>query len=124
MTKLELNPRWRGEREEGSGAPRKTTSKQDKEIIKWLLDQRGKQVVSVSTLRRQFPYLKKFSESLVYDRLDEAELAYLRRPSKSIVTPAYLQQRVDYCQAVKRKHQTTLEKWAYTDGTTFFLDRD
>ena len=25
---------------------------------------------------------------------------------------------------MKRKHQATLEKWAYTDGTTYFLDRN
>ena len=30
MRKLEQNPDWRGERKEGSGAPRKTTTKQDK----------------------------------------------------------------------------------------------
>ena len=28
-----------------------------------------------------------------------------------------------YCQGVKRKRQETLQKWAYTDGTTFFLDK-
>ena len=37
MRKLRENPRWRGEREEGSGAPRKTTTAQDKQIIRWLL---------------------------------------------------------------------------------------
>ena len=42
ITKLTENPRWRGERAKGSGAPRKTTAAQDKAIIKWLLKERGK----------------------------------------------------------------------------------
>ena len=55
--------------------------------------------------------------------MDEARLKYLRRRRKSIVTTEYLQGRVDYCHDVKRKHVSTLEKWAYTDGTVYYLDR-
>ena len=35
----------------------------------------------------------------------------------------YVGERLAYCEAVKRKHQATLDKWAYTDGTVFFIDR-
>ena len=67
--------------------------------------------------------MRRLSHTLVEDRLQEAELSYLRRRKKSIVTKEYLAERVTYCQGVKRKRQETLQKWAYTDGTTFFLDR-
>ena len=30
---------------------------------------------------------------------------------------------MEYCLSVKRKHTSTLEKWAYTDGTVYYLDR-
>ena len=123
MNKLRSNPRWRGERAPGSGAPRKTSEKQDKEVIKWLLKQRGKQIVVVATLKREFVYLRKFSDDLVRDRLHDAELHWLRRPGKALVAKEYLQERVDYCHAVKRKHDSVLKKWCYTDGTVFYLDR-
>ena len=123
VRKLEANPSWRGERTKGSARPRKTTPAQDKQVVDWLLDQRGKQKVGVPQLRKQFPFLRKLGRSLVYDRLDEAELAWMKRRGKSIVEPKYLQGRIDYCHGVKRKHQATLEKWAYTDGTVFYLDR-
>jgi hypothetical protein len=42
MNKLLGNPRWRGERAAGSGAERKTTGKQDKALVKYLLQFRGK----------------------------------------------------------------------------------
>jgi hypothetical protein len=123
MNKLTQKPEWRGEREEGSGPPRKTTTNQDKQMVKWLLKERGKQKVSASRIKKQFPFLRKLSDTLVEERLRDANLSYLRRRKKSIVTKEYLKPRVEYCQGVKRKHQSTLEKWAYTDGTVYYLDR-
>lgn len=123
ICKLEDNPSWRGEREVGSGAPRKTTKKQDSEIIRWVLKRRGQKKVTVRAIKKEFPYLRKFNDSLVEERLFEADLVYMRRRKKCLVTEAHLAKRVAYCQAVKRKHDTTLEKWAYTDGTVYYLDR-
>ena len=79
IKKLEANPRWRGERQEGSARPRQTTAAQDKEIIRWVNKERGKMKVTVSAVKKQFPYLRKFSNTLVEDRLHEADLWYLRR---------------------------------------------
>lgn len=124
MNKLKEQPDWRGEREEGSGALRKTTAKQDKEIVRWVLKNHGKVKVSVHRLKKQFAYLREFSDTLVEERLQEADLQYLRRRNKPIVTKEYLQARVDYCRSVKRKHDSTLAKWAYTDGTVYYLDRN
>ena len=72
MGKLREDPSWRGERQEGSGAPRKTTAKQDMEIVAWLLKERGKQKVSVSRLKQQFPVLRKLGDTLLEKRLHEA----------------------------------------------------
>ena len=81
MNKLREDPSWRGERQEGSGAPRKATAKQDKEIVKWLLKERGKQKVGVPQLKKQFPYLRALLDSLVEEHLDDADLHWLRRRS-------------------------------------------
>ena len=94
MDKLQANPRWRGERAEGSGRPRKTSAKQDKAFVRWVLKERGKQKVSVSRLKQQFPHLRKLGDTLVESRLHDAELEYLRRRRKAIVTKQYLQDRV------------------------------
>ena len=115
MAKLEADPHWRGDKGERSGRPRKTTTKQDKQVVRWLLKKRGKQKVSVSTLKKEFTFLRQLSDSLVEERLFEAELSYLRRRKKSLVTKEYLGQRVEYCKGVKRKHQDALERWACAD---------
>ena len=124
MNKLKANPRWRGERSEGSGAQRCTTKLQDARVVKWVEKERGKQKVTVARLKKQFPFLRKFSDWMVADRLHEADLYYLRRRRKSIVTKEYLQPRIRYCEGVKRMHNSTLRKFAYTDGTVYYLDRN
>ena len=123
MRKLRDCPEWRGEREAGSGAPRKTSEKQDKEIVQWVLDNRGTTKVSTSRLKKQFPFLRGVSDALIEDRLAEVDLRWLRRRRKTIVIRQHIPARVAYCQGVKRKHQATLERWAYVDGTTYYLDK-
>ena len=120
--KFEADPTWKGERAEGSGRPRETTVAEDKAIGKHILDNRGKQKVTVRDIKRTFPRLRQVSNSLVSDRIEEAELAYLPRRKKSKVAKEYLEERVEYCRAVKRKHEKTLALWAYTDGATCYLD--
>jgi len=123
MNKLQESPGWRGERAAGSGAPRKTSENQDKDIAKWAVANRGKTKVTVTRLKKQFPFLRKLSDTLVEERLAEADLHWLRRRNKSIVVAQHRAGRVAYCQSVKRKHQATLERWAYVDGTTYYCDR-
>ena len=56
-------------------------------------------------------------------RLGDADLEWLRRREKSIVTKTYIPERLAYCDLVLSKQQRTLDRWAYTDGTVFYLDR-
>ena len=82
ITKMSEDPHWRGERKEGSGAERKTTPAQDAQIEKFLLDRRGKEKVTVSRLKKEFVYLRKVSNSLVEDRLADAELGWKNAGTK------------------------------------------
>lgn len=124
MNKIKADASWRGQRQKGSGAPRKTTAKQDRQVIRWCLANRGKEKVNVPKLKQKFPYLRKLGDSLVEERLHDADLEWLRRRRKYIVEKQYLQPRINYCRGVKRMHTSTLEKWAYTDGTVYYLDRN
>ena len=47
----------------------------------------------------------------------------MRRRNKSLLTAGYLDKRISYCESVKRKADEMLLKWAYTDGTVYYLDR-
>ena len=123
IDKLLEDPSWRGERDDGSGAPRKTDKEQDKALEKYVLTNRGREKVTVAVLRRELLWTRTVGNSLLEERLHDAGLKWLRRRRKTIVCAKYLKERIDYCNAVLSKWQSTLDTWAYTDGTTFLLDR-
>ena len=123
MDKLEEQPKWRGERQEGSMRPRKTSAKQDVQLVSFLLKRRGEQKVTVGVLRKTFRWAQGLSDSALEQRLRDAGLAYLRRRRKCLVPKKYIKDRVSYCLGVKRRHQRVLDQWAYSDGTVFYLDR-
>ena len=123
IDKLNAAPRWRGERKEGSGAPRKSTEKQDRQMVSLLERNKGKEKVTIGWLRKRLLWTRRLGNTALEERLFDAGLQYLRRRQKSLVPTAYLRPRVAYCEAVKRKHQDTLNQWAYSDGTVFYLDR-
>ena len=122
--KLEGDPKWRGERKPGSGGPRKTDTCTDKAIVREVFRARGRAKVTVAYLKKKFPRLRSLSDTLVQERLHEAGLRYLRRRRKTLVPTKYKQSRMDFAGRVKRMHASTLERWAYSDGTVFYLDRD
>ena len=123
IDKLENEPKWRGDRKEGSGAPRKTTEKQDAELVKVVEDNRGKVKVTVAWLRTKFSWTRNLGNTALEQRLHDAGLAFLRRRKKALVPRRYLKDRIRYCWMVMNMHYSTLLSWAYSDGTVFYLDR-
>ena len=124
IARMESDKDWRGERKVGSGAARQTSAKQDRLIVKEVFRKRGRNKVTVAMLKKKFPFLRKFGDTLVEQRLHEAGLKWMRRRRKTLVPTMHLRARVNFCQMVKRKHQETLNRWCYSDGTVFFLDKD
>lgn len=123
MAALESDSAWKGQRQPGSGAPRKTTTRQDKQIEDAIWKYRGKFKVTVAWLKKRYLWARDLSNFTLEKRLDDAGLSYLRRRKKFLVEEIYVAERLAHCGSVKRKRQTTLDKWAYTDGTVFYLDR-
>ena len=54
----------------------------------------------------------------------EAGLAWLRRRRKTLVTEAHKAARLKWADWVLSRTVATLSRWAYTDGTVFYLARD
>ena len=124
IAKLGADRNYRGQRKAGSGRERFTTKAQDKLIVQELKDSRGEYKVTVDFLRNKFSWLRNFGNTLIEERLHEAGLWWMRRRNKTIVTERYLPGRIAYCRVVLNMWQATLDLWAYTDGTVFYLDRD
>ena len=124
LQKLKSHPWWRGERAGGSGRPRKTTVAVDKLVGDEVIRSRGHARVTVAYLKKKYQVLRPFSDHLVESRLHDAGLAYLRRRRKTLVAKKFKKDRHAFAARVQRMHIATLARWAYCDGTVFYLDRD
>ena len=69
IEKLNIDPLWRGERQDGCGAPRQTTAKQDALIVTEVFKKRGRSKVTVAMLKKNFVWSLSFGNTLVEERL-------------------------------------------------------
>ena len=117
-----MGPRWDGVVQPPRAGPRKTTTdKLDKDISKLVFKHRGKAKVDRAYIRKMIKAARKVSASTISRRLAVAGLAWLRRRRKTLVPAAHKVARIDFNNWVLRCHDTTLERWVYSDGTTWFL---
>ncbi len=116
---------WDGQSDSSlAGCPRVTTDALDKRILRLVFKHRGRAVVTVKYIQQVIKAARKVSGRTVARRLREAGLAWLRRRRKSLVPAAHKVSRLDWAAWVLTRTAVTLARWAYTDGTTFFLARD
>lgn len=123
LAKLDQDSSWRGQQSEGRGRKRKTSRREDGVVVRAVFRWRGTAKVTVPWLKKRYPSLRAVSDTVVQRRLNEAGLQYLRRRRKTLVPKKHKDTRIKYAQRVLRLHQATLDRWAYSDGTTFYLDR-
>lgn len=123
LLKLKANPGWTGERKAGSGRPRSTSKKLDTSLCKAVMARRGKAKITSAILRKSVPGAGVMSTSTIRRRLAESGLEWLRRRRKTLVTADAKNARLAWASWVLRCRRGSLKRWAYSDGTVFYLDR-
>ena len=116
--------RWDGEHAQGAGRPRITTDALDKKILSLVFRFRGRAVVTVNFVKKHLLAARKLSDKTISRRLGEAGLAWLRRRRKTLVSETGRALRVEWAHWVLARTVATLSRWAYTDGTVFYLAKD
>ena len=112
---------WDGGMGTDAGRPRVTTKALDKAVAKVVFKYRGSAVVTVKFVRKVLPEARAFSCRTIERRLADAGLAWLRRRRKAIVPSVHFAPRLRWAAWVLRRTSATLSRWAYTDGTVFYL---
>jgi len=121
MNKLKADKTWRGQRKEGSGLTRSTSEAQDVEMVKYVLENRGREKLTSKKVKRR---LEASSERLVRRRLAEVGIKWLRRRCKTLVPAVSVSMRLAWASWAKQCPDAFLKRWVYTDGCSFYLDRD
>ena len=106
-----------------AGRPRSTQDALDKKIYKLVLKHRGRALVTVKFIKKKLLQARKVSDRTLSRRLVEAGLAWFRRRRKSLVPEAHKVARLDWAAWVLARTVSTLARWAYTDGTVFYIAR-
>ena len=117
------NPQWRGAVGQSSGRPQSLSEAQKKLVLGLVFEERGRAKVTVKYCKQMLRFLRKLSRKTVERALEEAGLAWLRRRTKRLVPRDAKPGRIAYSNWVLKRHQGTLDRFAYTDGTTFYLAR-
>lgn len=115
------DPEWKGQDSRAGGRPFALSDEEKKILLKLVFKERGQTIVTVSYCRRKLKFLKKVSRSCVEHALHAAGLAWLGRRGKSWVPTVHKEARLAFCAWLKARHQKTLDRFAHTDGTTWFL---
>ncbi len=117
------DPEWRGEPSRAGGRPRALTKAQTKELLNLVFAERGKAKVTASYCRKRLPFLREVSADTVRRELYHAGLAWLRRRRKTSVPGDWRKKREAYCRWLLKLTAEEARRFAYTDGTTFYLAR-
>lgn len=123
IAKKKADPEWRGMDSVAGGRPSTLTTKQHKQVTALIFRERGKTRVTIAYCKKKLPFLKRVHDTTVAHALHAAGLKWLTRRSKTWVPADSKQARLAYAQSVLKKHQSTLDRYAYTDGTCFYLAR-
>ena len=106
-----------------AGRPRVTTDALDKKITKLVFKHRGRAMVNIKFVQKMCKAARKLSSRTVGRRLGEAGLSWLRRRRKTLVPEAHKVSRLEFADWVLTRTATTLTRWAFSDGTSFYLGR-
>ena len=118
------DPEWDGGDSCAGGRPRLITPQQEKSIEKILERDVGKFVVTARYVKKKLPALRKVREEVVQNTFSRLGYAYRDRRRKAAIGDEYKPARLVYCDWLLKQAQSYLNKFAYTDGTTFFLAND
>jgi hypothetical protein len=121
MKKITKDKEWDGERKTGSGAQKKTTKAFDRKVVNEVLKNRGKKKVTVAHIKKVIIEAREYGDDLILDRLGKAGLKRMHRRKKTLVPSGHEAARLEWAAVVKRKHQSSLDKWAYSDGMSYYL---
>ena len=123
IAKKTSDPTWMGEDSTGGGRPRALSESEANELVQLVFRERGKARVTIAYSKRRLKFLRRLNNTTIARYLHEAGLQWLTRRAKSWVPGAHKEQRLTYAGNVVKKHQATLARQAYTDGTSFYLAR-
>ena len=74
-------------------------------------------------MRKRLPFLRRLSKECLRQSMRRMGYGWRLRRGKAAIGKKYKPQRQEYSDWVLKQPQRDLNRWAYVDGTTFYLAR-
>ena len=117
------HPEWRGTDSRAGGRPCSPTDKQKQTLVDLVFAERGKAKVTIPYCKKRLLFLREVNRKTVERALQDAGLQWLRRRIKTALPRSHKPARLEYANWLLTRSHATLRRFAYTDGTTFYLAR-
>lgn len=123
LQKKRKEPRWRGENSQAGGRPKKLPEDTQQALLDFVVTKRGTMRVTAAVCKRFVPAARKVSHKTVLRTLKAAALSHLPRRKKRSVPKLWREKRIEFCKWILSRRANFLKRFAYSDGTTFYLAR-
>lgn len=117
------DPEWEDEPSRAGGRPRDLTPKQETMVKRTLLRDVGKFKVTAKYIKRRHPELRAALDKTIQRTFRRLGYSYQCRRKKAAIGEKYKPGRLKYCDWLLKQDQAFLNRFAYTDGKTFWLAR-
>ena len=123
LAKAKSDPAWQGQDSSAGGRPQRLSAAEVRALKQLIHEEVGVARVTIPYCRKRLPWLKRVSAETVRRTLHRLGLAWRLRRNKAAVSKKYRPARRSYCRWVERQPRRDLLRWAYVDGTSFYLAR-
>ena len=123
VAKAKPDPSWQGDDSSAGGRPQSLLPPEVQALKQLIHDEVGVARVTIPYCRKRLPCLKRVSAETVRRTLHRLGLAWRLRRNKAAVSRKYRPARRSYCNWALREPRRNLVRWAYLDGTSFYLAR-
>lgn len=123
LAKARANPKWEGEDSAAGGRPQELTESEQAALKKLMDEEVGVARVTIAYCRKRLPFLRRVSIECVRLCLHRLGLSWRLRRGKAGIAKQHKDARLAYCQWVLKQRPQDLQRWAYVDGTAWYLAR-
>ena len=115
------DPDWEGEDSSAGGRPQEFDAKEIKQLKDLIFTEVGQAKLTIPYLKKRLPFLRRASKECVRQTLKRMGYVWRLRRSKAAISKKYKPQRLAWSDWVRKQPQKDLNRYAYVDGTTFYL---
>ena len=123
LSHARADPAWQGRDSAAGGRPQELDDAEVRKLKKLVHDEVGLAKLNMPYLKKRLPFLRRVSKECPRQALKRLGFAWRLRRAKAAIGKKYKPGRLDWSDWVRKQPQKDLNRYAYVDGTGFYLAR-